>query len=182
MSLLTVAGLYFGGVTVLGVLSHRIVREADGDRTARALPDGRLEFAPDPQAILAMYIFIGIFAAFGTWGLIFALVEGGGLALAMFCLLLVLLLLRLLPGTIVLSEQGLEQKYWLAKVTHIGWDDVQSVSVNEKQNRTTVYGRQGAKIKHERQLPDRARLLAALEARCPDKMPGATPASVAPPA
>jgi hypothetical protein len=82
-------------------------------------------------------------------------------------------LLRILPGSITLTSAGLEQRYWLAKAKGIAWSDVRSIAVDHKQGRVTISSRTGVKIQHPRQLPDRARLLAELEARCPDKMPRA---------
>lgn len=164
---------FFAGMAVLWVLSRLILQEAGGSRQARVLPDGGLEFASEPSAFVAMYLFIGILALFGGAGGISALVTGRGMAPALFCLAFVALLLRVLPGTIVLTDQGLEQRYWLLKVMRIGWDEVREVIVDAKQGKVTVHSKFGGKIVHMRQLADRARLLAELEARCPDKMPGA---------
>ena len=165
--------LFFVGVAALWVLSRQIVREADRDRTARTLPDGALEFAAGQRAFLAMVVFIGVFAVLGVWGTVSALIAGRGLVFSLLCLGFALLLLRVLPGTIVLSGQGLEQRFWLARAKRIAWDQVRDVAVRPKQGEVTICGQRGAKIQHTRQLPDRARLLAELEARCPDKMPRA---------
>ena len=165
--------LFFAGVAGLWLLSRQIVREADSDRTARQLPGGGLEFAVDQRAFLAMYVFLGVFAVMGVGGTISALIAHASLVFPLICLGFTLLLLRVLPGTIVMSEQGLEQKYWLTKAKRIGWGQVRDVVVRQKQGQVTICGKNGAKIQHTRQLPDRARLLAELEARCPDKMPRA---------
>lgn len=182
MSPITFLILFFVGVAGMWLLSRQIVREADSDRTARTLPGGGLEFAADQRAFLAMYVFLGVFGFIGVGGTISALIQHASVVFPVVCLGFTVLLLRVLPGTIALNEQGLEQKFWLAGVRRIGWDQVRDIAVKQKQGLVTIRSKNGAKIQHPRQLPDRARLLAELEARCPDKMPDAAEKhAVAPP-
>lgn len=173
MNPITFLVLFFVAVAGLWLLSRQIVREAGSDRTARQLPGGGLEFAMDQRALVASVLFIGAFAVVGVGGTISALISHASLVFPLVCLGFTLLMLRVLPGTIVLSEQGLEQRYWLAKAKRVGWDQVRDVAVQQKQGLVTIRSKSGAKIQHTRQLPDRASLLAELEARCPDKMPRA---------
>lgn len=182
MSPITFLVLFFVFVAGMWLLSRQIVREADSNRTAHPLPGGGLEFAVDRRAFLAIYVFLGVFGFLGVGGTISALIQHANAVFPLVCLGFAVLLLRVLPGTIVLNEQGLEQKFWLAAVRRIGWDQVRDVAVQQKQGLVTIRGKNGTKIQHPRQLPDRARLLAELEARCPDKMPGAAEKrTVAPP-
>jgi hypothetical protein len=171
MSPILFLALFFTGVAGLWWLSRQIVREADSGRTARPLSEGGLEFAADQRAFLAMYIFLGVFAVIGVGGTISALISHASLLFPLVCLGFTLLLLRVLPGTIVLSTEGLEQRFWLAKVTRIGWSQVREIAVRHEKGLVTIRSKSGTKIEHTRQLPDRARLLAELEARCPEKMP-----------
>lgn len=163
--------LFFFGVAGMWLLSRQIVREADSDTSARPLPSGGLEFAVDQRAFLAMYVFLGVFGVIGVGGTISALIQHANLVFPLVCLGFTVLLLRVLPGTIVLNEQGLEQKFWLAAAKRIQWDQVRDIEIRPKQGVVTIRGKNGAKIQHPRQLPDRARLLAELETRCPGKMP-----------
>jgi len=162
---------YFVGVGVLALLARIILKEADENQQAKPLPGGGLEFAPEKNVLTAMLIFIGIFGVLGVVGTVSALISGHGLVFSLAFVLFALLMACILPGSITLTEVEIEQRFWLGKRKSIHWDDLRSVTVDRKQGRVTIASRTGVKIQHARQLPDRARLLAELEARCPDKMP-----------
>lgn len=162
---------YVVGVLVLFVLSRLAQKTADSGRKAQELADGGLEFAPDAAALVAMRLETGIFGLLGVGGVIGYLFNAHGLWVSLFCVVFALLLAKLLPGTIVLTEAGLEQRYWLGKPKQMRWKDVQIVTVQHKQRSVTVRGRGGVKIQHAKQLPDMERFVAELTTRCPDAMP-----------
>lgn len=171
MILIWVMVPYLLAVALLVVLSRLILKEANEEQLADPLSGGGLEFAPKKTARLAMQIFIGIFGLFGLLGIVSALVNGRPPIISVVFVLFALLMARILPGSITLTEAGLEQRFWLGKAKVIAWNEVRAVAVDQKQGRVTITGATGAKIQHPRQLPDRARLLVELESRCPDKMP-----------
>jgi len=174
MNLISLMSAYFIGVIVLFVLARMILKEADTNLQAEELPGGALRFGPDQLARIAMAVFIGGFGVVGVLGTVSALFGGRGLAMSLFCLAVALLLLRFLPGTLLLTKEGLEQHVWLGSPKKIAWSEVQSVTVVKREGRVVILGTGGRKIQHAKQLPDRDRLLAELRAHCPDKMPGAT--------
>jgi hypothetical protein len=173
MNLLIIMGPYFVGVIVLFVLARMILKETDSNLQAEELPGGGVRFAPDRQARGAMAAFIAMFAFVGVAGTVSALINGQGLALSLACVVIALLLLRILPGTIVATHEGLEQHFWLGNVKRVLWGEVGTVSVVQKEGRITITGLKGGKIQHSKQFPDRDRLLAELRVHCPDRMPGA---------
>jgi hypothetical protein len=161
-------------ILLLLVLSRLIVREAGAGRLAEELSGGTLQFAPNPSAYWAVYLFIASLAYLVIEGVLGIIETGNGWIPAVLCTGFILLLLSSFPGSIVADNKGLTQSYWLSGRRNIAWDDVWAVSVEEKNGRVTVKSkRSGAKIVHTRQLPDRARLLAELQTHCPDRMPGA---------
>jgi hypothetical protein len=75
----------------------------------------------------------------------------------------VALLLAAFPASIVANADGIEQMYWLRSRRRIAWKDIASVEVNDQKSEIKIKGKNGVKILHSRQLPDRSRLLAELE-------------------
>ncbi len=167
-----VAVFYMLAVVSLLVLSRVAQQEALRSRKAREVAPGALEFAAENSALLASQALIGLFALLGVGGLLESAFTGRGLLPGLFCAGFALLLAKLMPGTIVLLPDGLEQRYWLGKPKQMRWRDVQEVIVLGKQRRVIVRGRGDVKILHTKQLPDQERLLAELGAHCPDAMPG----------
>ena len=164
---------YFAGVVVLFILMRIILGEAGSNLHAEELSGGVLRFAPVKLALIAMVVFIGIFVLAGVAGTISTLLGGRGVILTLFCLAVAFLLLQVLPGTILLTSEGLEQHVWLGRPKKIAWGEIRAVSEFKRDGRVEVLGMSGKKIQHTRQLPDRERLLAELRTHCPDKMPDA---------
>lgn len=173
MNLIAVLLPYFVGFIVLFALSRIVLAEADSNRPAEQLPDGRLIFAPEKMALVAMVLFVGGLGGLGIFGSVVALFNGHGLLPSLFCLAFAALLLCILPGTLTLTNEGLEQRYWAGNVKRIRWRDVTSVRIVQKEGRVVISGLGYSRIQHTRQLPDRDRLMAELQAHCPDRMPGA---------
>jgi hypothetical protein len=162
---------YLLGMVALFVLSRLSQKEAGRSRKAEELPGGGLEFAPDTVALTSTRLLIGLFGLLGVVGIVGNAFNGHGLWPGVFCASLALLLAKLLPGTILLTDQGLEQRYWLGAPKQMRWKDVHMVTLQQRQRSVTVIGRSGVKIQHVKQLPDRSRLLIELANRCPEAMP-----------
>lgn len=171
---------FFIAAAVLFVLSRLVLSEGDPTRPPRTLPDGGLEFAFPARAFLGIYLFLGFLGLVTVSGIVSSTRSLMGIVVTVFCVGFIVLLLRVLPGTLVVTAQGLEQRYWLRKPRVIAWADVRRIEVREKQREVVIRGVGGTKIQHSKQFPDREQLMAALEAHCPDRMPGA--ARVIPPA
>lgn len=165
----------FLAMAFLWVAARLIVAAADGDRDARVSGDS-IYFEPNRRNFWGIYMF----AAGMAYGAIAALVSGlnsvSGILTFAFCLGFAFLIFAVFPGAIVLSPNGLEQRYWLAKTKKIGWSEVKRIDIDEKKNTLTVYSMTGTKIQHTKILPQRERLVAELRAHCASKLP----ASLAP--
>ncbi|HZB87857.1 MAG TPA: hypothetical protein VE291_04285 [Terracidiphilus sp.] len=171
---------FFIAAAVLFGLSRLILNEGDPTRPARQLPGGGLEFAYTQSAFWGIYLFLALVGLVALAGVLSAARGATGIVVTLFCVGFAVLLLRVLPGTIVLTAQGLEQHYWLRKPAVIAWADVRSIAVNEKRREITIRNSKGAKIQHSRQFPDRERFVAELQSHCPDRMPGAKRVVTAP--
>ena len=75
------------------------------------------------------------------------------------------------PATIVADEKGLEQIFWLRGRKRIAWNEVAKSTVDEKSGEVKITSKSGVKIVHTRQLPDRTRLLAAIESHSAERIP-----------
>jgi hypothetical protein len=173
MNAVGVALPFLSVILLLLVLSRLIVREAGASRQAEELSGGTLEFAPNQSAFWGVYLFIACLAFLVIESIVGLIETGNGLVPAVLCIGFILLLLSSFPGSIIADSNGLAQSYWLTGSRRIPWDDVWSVSVEEKRGRITIQSKHSTKIVHTRQLPDRTRLLSELQSHCPDRMPGA---------
>ncbi len=147
-------------------------RETSRNRTAKDAGDGKLVFELDQityWAWLALFVYL----------LYTVVIQFGGKAFRMESLWLALLLLALaaglmmpFPETITAGPDGLVQeiRFWLKK-KKIAWGDVREVRTAKKNKLLIVEGADGTKIVHNRQLPDRDRLLEELYRNCGDKVP-----------
>ncbi|HEX4284707.1 MAG TPA: hypothetical protein VHZ28_06410 [Terracidiphilus sp.] len=163
-----------GGMLVLALLGKMAASKADKDRQAPTV-NGRIEFAPNRRSFWGVYGF--------SAGIVYVLIAcaiNGFHALADFAvpsisLAFVLFLFMAFPGTILADDDGLEQVYWLRR-KRVAWKDVSKLDVIEKTGEVKISSRAGVMIVHARQLPDRTRLLAEIEAHCAKK-----PSAVQPP-
>ena len=172
MNLIGYMCFFFGLILLLWIASRMVISDADEGRAAKESP-GLVEFFPNRRAYWGVYIIVAVML-YPVGGTAIAGIHTlADLSVPAFCLAFILFLLAAYPGTIYLREDAMEQTYWFGRRKHIGWKDVRSITIDEKRKRVTIAGTNGAKIVHTRQLPDKARLLAELTARCPGKMPGA---------
>lgn len=160
----------FGSIVLVFVLSRLIVSSADESRRAREIGDGQFEFAPNKRNYIAAVLFVGYLVYVSISLVVTGLSTAAGEIGTALWLAIALFLVAAFPGSIVVSDQGLQQKYWLRK-KRMAWKDVGKVVLDEKRNRVTIAGRGGIKIVFMRQLPDKARLMAELGKHCPDKVP-----------
>lgn len=76
-----------------------------------------------------------------------------------------------LPGTITVSDQGLEQRYWLRRNKRIQWGEIIEINSGLKDRSVTIKGTDGTKIIHSFMHSGRARLLQELKQHCGSELP-----------
>jgi hypothetical protein len=162
---------FVGAFVVLLLLSRLIVSGADEERKALETEAGRLEFAPNRRSYWGVYLFIACMVYVVVATLIGGIKSGSSLAPTVMCLGFILLLLVAFPGTIVSDNNGLGQIYWIRGEKRIAWNEVRTITFNEKKHELKIVGKGGTKILHSRQLPDRERLVLELKKHCAEKLP-----------
>ncbi len=148
---------------VLLVLATLIISGADENRTASEADGGKIEFLPNRRSYFGVYLFVGFLSYAAIASVFNGLRAQSDLISPLSCIGFVAIMLAAFPGSIVADENGLEQAYWLRNRKRIAWKDISSVEVNEKKGEVRIKGKNGVKIVHTRQLPDRARFLSELE-------------------
>jgi hypothetical protein len=144
---------------------------AGGQRAARVVSDGRMEFAPGKLAFWAwppgeVYL---------LWIAVKACIDGQDdplqfLTAACFGGFAVYLLFAF-PKTIIATGDGLQQVYWLRRRKRIPWKDIAEINTGGKSRTVTIRGADGTKIVHSSLLADRPRLLLELKQHCGEELP-----------
>jgi len=153
------------------VLAWIVIGRAGKRGSARVLGDGRIEFAQNRLAFWAWPLIIVLLAWTALKELIqshgepLQLVAGVGLGLG------TLSLIFLLPGTVVVTAEGLEQIYWFWKNKRICWENIVEIETGQKDRTVTMIGADGTKIVHSRQMVDRPRFLLELKQHCGEELP-----------
>jgi hypothetical protein len=165
-----------GMLVLVWVLARIVAGSADAGRQARQV-DGNLELAPNKRSFVAAPVFAGLLVYLGVMMFMSRLplqirVVGAG-----FWLVPAAIILAVFPATILVSDEGVKQVYWLWKAKRIAWKNVAQVAFDKKRQRLTIATTSGTRIVHSRQLPDRARLIAELEKHCESKVPAELRAS-----
>jgi len=144
--------------------------QADTRNVGKVVRD-RVEFAPNRVflwAEIAFAVRMGVLA-FGflkhgganPWDLI----TGAALGLGAFAILFSL------PGTVLVTEGGMEEVRWLRRNKRVGWDEIVEINTGEKSRTVTITARDGTKIVHSRQMSDRQRFLLELKKHCGENLP-----------
>jgi len=140
-------------------------------KPAKVLTDGRVEFPPNWIIVWASVLIdlrMGIIAAEFLMNGVEKPLEfmtGALLGLA------VLVPFFVLPGTIVVSGEGIEQASWLGKNKRIRWEAIAKVSGGVKDRQVTITARDKTRIVHSHFLADRPRLLLELKQHGGDNLP-----------
>ncbi|MHB1673972.1 MAG: PH domain-containing protein [Acidobacteriaceae bacterium] len=140
-------------------------------KSAGDLADGKIEFAPS-RIELAAWVVIFICLMIETIDL-FRHSQGQILNLLSAACpgLLVLVVISYVPGTIVITADGLQQIYWFSRNKRIRWEEIVEINTGKKNRDVTITGANRTKIIHSNQLPDRARLLLELKRHCGENLP-----------
>ena len=141
--------------------------------TVRA--SGKVEFAPRWFGVWAL-IYVAIRMGFITWGYLrhglgepLTFATGVSLGLASVGLVLTL------PGTVLVSDSGLEEVLWFWRNKRIRWEDIVEINTERKGSAVTVIGADKTKIIHSNRLPDRPRFLFEIRQQCGENLPADFP-------
>jgi hypothetical protein len=139
-------------------------------RYARVIHDGRIEFTPHRYIILEWLLLI--YCCFSTATRDYMHGDGNSLSFIVSACFGVasLSLLFSFPATIIVADDGLEQRYRFRKDKQIGWKDIEEIK-SVKWSTVTVTGKDGTKIIHSPMLADRPRFLLELKRHCGEELP-----------
>jgi hypothetical protein len=81
----------------------------------------------------------------------------------------------MLPGTVLLTDSGLQEVFWLWRNTRIRWDEIVEINTEKKDSAVTVIGADKTRIIHSGRLPDRPRFLLEIKRHCGENLPADFP-------
>jgi hypothetical protein len=81
----------------------------------------------------------------------------------------------MLPGTVIVSNYGLEEVIWLWRNKRIRWEEIVEINTERKGSTVTVIGADKTKIIHSSQLSDRPRFLLEIKRHCGENLPADFP-------
>jgi hypothetical protein len=156
---------------ILPVLAILLLFGRIGNHAPARVRNGRIEFPPCLIAFWSWLLVIAFLVQaavrhllrnqYGPWDLLIeGILAAGALAF-----------LSMLPGTIVVTDEGVEQIFWFRKNKRLLWDDIEEVSTGKEQRTVSIQGRDGTKILHTGQQVDCPRLLLELKQRCGEDLP-----------
>jgi hypothetical protein len=159
---------------VIGV--HWFLFRSPGNRNkAVMLPDGGVEFSAGRWSlliatILALYALISmtrhLVRHHATWSEFAS--NGIGLAAAF-------LLIYELPGTIVVNDIGIEQRFWIRPNRLIRWNEIEEINTGDRIRIVTVTSSDGTEIVFSKGHADRPRLLREIKQHCGQNFPADFP-------
>ena len=154
------------------ILLATLQGNADGQRKARELDDGQMEFAPNRRAVWAWSLLVPYLIMYAivsqvkySHGRPLHLMTAAALGVV------ALMILFTFPGTIIVTADGLKQISWLWKNKQVRWAEIVEINTGEKSRTVTITGADGTKIVHSRQLPDRPGLFMTLKEHCGENLP-----------
>jgi hypothetical protein len=158
--------LIYALVAILAVL---LALGRIGNSGSARFADGKVAFPPSRASIGSELVLIG----FLLQGAVRHLLRSHGAAsdwvVQGALLVCSLAMLTTLPGTIVVTDNGLEQLYWFRRRVKLSWDAIIEVKLNPRT--VTIQGEDSIRIVHTGQQVDRARLLVELKHHCGDDLP-----------
>lgn len=145
-----------------------------GDRGAKELPGDRVRFGANWIGVSLLGVMITVVP--GTVAMLlsrqsdrFAIVAQMGMTIV------VLLCLLDFPGTIIVSREGLEQRYWFRGNKRIRWSDIVEIESSPNDRMVTVKAANGTKIIHAFIYSGRSRFLQELKVHCGSELPADFP-------
>jgi hypothetical protein len=156
----------FGTLAVVAVL---LFLGRIGNRGSARFRNGKAEFPPSPASLWSGLVIIGFLLGSAVLHLIRNHGSVPDLLIQGALLVGALTLLSTVPGTILVTDEGVEQVYWIRKRVRISWDNIVEVKLDPRT--VTIQAEDGTRIVHTRQQVDRARLLVELKHHCGDELP-----------
>jgi hypothetical protein len=154
---------------VLALLAMLLFLGRIGNRGSARFRNHRVEFPPCRASLWSGLVIVAFLIASAVQHL---LRDHSSVADWLFQGLLLagaLWILSTLPGTILVSDEGLEQIHWFRRRNRLTWDQITEVKLD---SRTVVMqGDNERRIVHTGQQVDRARLLVELKHHCGDELP-----------
>lgn len=83
--------------------------------------------------------------------------------------------LFMIPGTITLGSEGLQEHFWLWKDKRIRWGDIVEIESDPKGRSLTIKAVDGKRIVHSSFLSGRPRLLREIKTHCGENLPADFP-------
>ena len=136
-------------------------------RKAMEHPDGRIIFTQSASVAAASLVVLAYFLFISIHQILFVSLWG----------LLVISVAAELPGSIAISNDGLEQIFWFRRNKRICWVDIVEINTGKKDRDVTIVSSDGTKIVHGSGLTDRPRLLRELKVHCGANLPEEFPAA-----
>jgi hypothetical protein len=144
-------------------------------RSATVRANGEVEFAPRWFGVWAL-MYVAIRMCFITWGYLrHGLGEPLTFATGALLGLVSVGLVFALPGTVSVTDSGLEEVFWLWRNKRIRWGDIVEINTERKGSAVTVIGADKTKIVHSSGLPDRPRFLLEIKRHCGENLPADFP-------
>jgi len=164
-------GLGIANIASLVLLVWMMAGRNSGPGSAKDAGAGRIEFPPDKLAFWAWLLVV----VPPVWTTIRNFTHGANITLGWIssgCIgFLALAHMVSFPETVVVTDDGVEQVYWMWKNRHIAWGDIVEISIDKGSRMVTIKGADGTVIVHSGRLVDRPRLLAELKQRCGENLP-----------
>jgi hypothetical protein len=155
----------------LPVLAILLLFGRIGNRGSARVAGGRVELPPCRVAFFSWLAVIALLLSVAGVHLVHNHSHRRDLLIHMSLGVGALLFLSLLPATIVVTEEGLEQIFWLGKNRKILWDDIDEVNTGKDRRTVSITAKDGTRILHMGQLVDRPRLLLELKQHCGEDLP-----------
>jgi hypothetical protein len=146
---------------------------ADSHAKARSLNDGQMEFRPNRAALFGWLLIACYFAYATTVHLMRRHNYRNPLETVISCCvaLVPLTIMFSLPGTIIVTAEGVHQYFWIRKAKRIRWEDIVEINTGEKSLAVTITAGNRTKIVHTSQLADRTRFLMEIKKHCGENLP-----------
>lgn len=139
--------------------------------SAKDLSDERVEFSPDPITYFAW----PLITLLPAWVAIHELRRGLGdwsqLMAPAIILLLAASQMFSFPGSIVVSQEGIEQHFWLRGQKRIRWGEVTELKEGRANSSLTITASDSTRIDFSGRMPDLPRFLAEIEKYCSGNLP-----------
>lgn len=161
--------LLFTLTFVLASLAFPLFFGIVGTRGSARFRNGRTEFPAGRASLAGGFVIIGFLVESAVRHLIRSHSSFADCFIQGLLLICAITVLSTMPGTILVTGEGLEQTYWLRKRIRLAWDEI--VEVNLDKQTVTIRGGDGTRIVHTSQQVDRERLLVELKHHCGDELP-----------